>query len=84
MIFMSIIEANIEIGPIIALSFKASTFDNSTPLLKCILWIYYLVYFKKNQAKIKVLLDFSNEINTITLVYISKQDFKIQSTNIKA
>lgn len=47
-------------------------------LLKRILYIYYLIYFKKNQAKVLILLDLRSEMNFITSIYIAKPGFKVQ------
>lgn len=53
------------------------------PLLKHMSYIYYSILFKKNQAKIRILLDFSNEINAISLIYITKLSLKVYLTNVK-
>lgn len=53
-------------------------------LLKCILYIYYMVCLKKNQAKIQILIDFKNNIHIINPAYTLKINLKIWSTNIKA
>lgn len=52
--------------------------------LKLILCIYYLVWFKKNQAKYQALLNYDSKINAITPAYITKLGFKVRSTNIEA
>lgn len=53
-------------------------------LLKQILFIYYLVEFKKNYISIKDPINFGSKINTITLIYVYKLDFKIRYTYIRA
>lgn len=53
-------------------------------LLKSVLYIYHFVQFKKVQAKIKTFLNFSNEVNIMTLAYLLKLSFKAQSINVKA
>lgn len=60
-------------------SFKAlaSVINNLALLFKRILYIYYPMHFKKNQAKIQVLLYFGNKINVITLAYIVKLSLKV-------
>lgn len=62
----------------------ALTINNSILPLKNILYIYHLVFFKKNQAKVQTLLDSSNQVNNIILAYISKLKLKICFTNVKA
>lgn len=52
-------------------------------LLKYILYTYYLVQVK-NQAKIKILIDFGNKLNIIIPAYTIKLDFKVCFTNIRA
>lgn len=59
------------------------TANDSTLSLQSVLWIYYLVWFKKNQAKIQALIDFDSEINVITPAYIIKLGFKIYITNVE-
>lgn len=49
----------------LALNFEALVPDNSIPLLKHMPCIYYLMRFKKNQAKIQALLDFGSEVNVM-------------------
>lgn len=66
-------EANLATGP----SLEAPAPNNITLLLKCILYIYYLMQFKKNQAQIKTLIDFGNKVNVMAPAYTAKQDFKI-------
>lgn len=80
-----------EAKPIEALPTTAPRFETpapntnaSTPSLKHMPYIYYLVWFKKNQTKILALIDSGNEVNTITRSYIVKLDFKIYATDVKA
>lgn len=77
-IFISIINAYKKTY-IIALVF---VFNNYTLLLKHILCIHYLIWFKKNQAKIQALLDFGSEINVITPAYAAKLSLKVQLINV--
>lgn len=52
-------------------------------VLNWVLCIYYLIQFKKNE--IYILINFSNEINTITPAYaLKKLGFRICYTNVKA
>lgn len=46
-------------------------------LLKHMPYIYHLVRFEKNQAKIELFLDFGKRLNVMTLVYVAKLGFKI-------
>lgn len=56
----------------------------NTLLLKYLLFIYYLILFKKNQAKIYTFLDFGRKINIIILASVSKLGFKVQPINFGA
>lgn len=69
-------------------TYISPTTENSFPLLlntsllviflfKGILCIYHPLYFKKNQAEVKALLDFSSETNAITPAYVTRLGFKI-------
>lgn len=53
-------------------------------LFKYIFIIYYLMQFKKNQAKIQVLIDFKNKVNIIAIIHIIKLELRIRFTKIKA
>lgn len=46
-------------------------------LLDYILYIYHLIKFKNNQAKIQTLLNSDNKINTMLLVYMAKLGLKV-------
>lgn len=61
-------EASIEAGFIIALSFEV--LNEFTLLLKGIPYIYYLLYFKKDQIKVYALLDLGNKENVMVSVYM--------------
>lgn len=41
-------------------------------LFKRILYIYYLVYFRKDQIRIQILITSGNKVNIMILVYIKK------------
>lgn len=60
------------------------SFAEDSFLLKHILCIYYLLCFKKNQAKIQALLNFNTEINTMTPAYMANLGLKIRPTNVRA
>lgn len=49
-----------------------------------ILYIYYLLCFKKNTVGIKALINSGSEINIKTLINITKLDLKVCHTNVKA
>lgn len=51
--------------------------------LKGVSYIYYLLQFKKDQAKIQVLLDSDNKINAIFLAYLAQLGFKVKTTNVR-
>lgn len=53
-------------------------------IIKKVPYIYFLLYFQKNIIEVKILLNFGNEINIITAVYISKLGLQIYFTNIRA
>lgn len=57
-----------------ALVIEASKKNNNVALLK-ILYIHYLLYFQKDTNKIQTLLDLSNKVNTIILIYTLKLGF---------
>lgn len=49
-------------------------------ILDRVLYIYYLVYFKKNE--IRSLINSDSEVNAITPAYASQRGLKIQKINI--
>lgn len=51
-------------------------------ILNQILYIYHQIQFKNNKAQ--ALIKFNNKVNTITLAYKLKLDFKAHYTNIEA
>lgn len=61
----------------------ASDINDPNPLLECIPYIYYSLCFQKDIANVRVLIDFDNKINTITLAYILKLGSKVRYTNIR-
>lgn len=66
-ISMSIIIINIRIKFIVIPNSKTLTLiPNIFSLFECILYIYYTIYFIKNQVQIYILINSNNEINTIT------------------
>lgn len=62
---------------------KALIFVAAFLPLEHVLCIHYLIQFKKNQAKIWILLDFGSKINTITLAYIANLNVKVWLTNVE-
>lgn len=52
--------------------------------LKYILYINYVIYFKKDQIKILMLLNFASKINIICLAYTVKLSVKVLFINVKA
>lgn len=60
----------------ISISEVREEFD-AIPPLKHISYIHYLIWFKKDQAKIQALLDSGNEVNVITLISVTKLSFKV-------
>lgn len=85
MTFLSITVANMETDSAVVSSFETSNFVTTTLLIiKCVLCIYHLVKFKKNQVKIEALLDSDSKINAMTLAYTARLGLKIQPTDIEA
>lgn len=66
----------------VALRLEAPVPSNSTLPLERIPSIYYLLYFKKIQAKIQALINSDNEVNTMTPAYVKKLCFCIRKTDI--
>lgn len=56
----------------------------NTFLLKCILYIYYPLQFKKNQTNIQALINSGSEVNAIILAYTARLDLKIWLISIGA
>lgn len=54
------------------------------PPLKCVSFIYHLIWFKKDQTKIQVLLDPVSKINVMSPAYMAKLDLKDWPTNLGA
>lgn len=50
---------------------------NGFLLLKCVLYIYYLLQLGKNSTKIWALIDFDSKINTMTWFYTTKLGLEI-------
>lgn len=76
-------ETSKEIGFAMTPNLEALTFGNSTFPLKHVPSIYHLVRFKKNQAKVRSLLDSDNEVNVKTLAYIARLGFQVWSSNVR-
>lgn len=56
---------------------SAPYINNPNPPLKRILCIYYLLYFWKDIANIKALINSDSKVNIMTSAYISKLGLKI-------
>lgn len=54
------------------------------PIFERLSYIYQPVQFKKNQIKIWALIDFRNDINAITFIYVSKLGLKICFIDVRA
>lgn len=63
---------------------KAREEADLAPSPRCVPYIYHLVQFKKNQAKVQILLNFSNKVNIITLIYVANLGFKVRLTDVGA
>lgn len=66
------------------LEIPAFATDYPTLPLKCMSYINYLMRFEKHQVKVKALLDYDNEVNTMILIYTTRLGLKVWSTNMKA
>lgn len=64
--------------PVIVASKKANM------ALQLVLYINYPLFFKKDTADAKVLIDSSNEVNAMTPAYIAKLGFNTCYTNVRA
>lgn len=51
-------------------------------MLNCVLYIDYLIWFKKN--KIQILIDLNSKVNIIILVCAAKLSLNVRNTNIRA
>lgn len=51
-------------------------------ILEKVFCIHYSVWFKKNE--VQALINLSNKVNAITLVYASKLDFQVRCANVGA
>lgn len=51
--------------------------DNFALPLKRIPYIHHPIWFKKDKAKVKIVLNSNNEVNTIILVYMAKLGLNI-------
>lgn len=61
---------------IVSMSITVASKEANLPL-KRMLCIYYIIYFKKNQIEIQALNNSQNEVNVMTLVYVSKLGLKV-------
>ena len=52
--------------------------------LKCVPYIHYLVWFKKNTSKVQILINSESEINAIHLIFARQQGFFIRPIDIGA
>ena len=55
-----------------------------TPPLERVSCIHYPVRFKKDQAKVRGLIDSGSEVNTMASVYAAKPGFKVRPTDVEA
>lgn len=53
-------------------------------ILERVPYIHYLLYFQKDIAEIKTLIDLGSKVNIILLAYSSKLGLKVCHTNIRA
>lgn len=67
-----------------AVLIEALTSAIALPAFKCVLYIYYPIQFKEKQAKLKALLDSSNEVNTLISACATSLGLKFCPTNVKA
>ena len=82
--FTSMTETSIKADLAIDWDFKTPVSDNSTLLLERVLYIYYPLYFRKNQRKIQTLINSDNEVNAIISAYTKRLSFQTQKTDVSA
>lgn len=76
--FMLITFASMEVELAVVPSVKTLALATNVFLpLKCVLYIHYLVYFRKNKSNINALINFKGEVNIITPFYAIKLGFRI-------
>ena len=59
------------------------TKTNKEVTLERVPCIHYPLYFQKDTAGVKALVDFGNEVNAMTPAYAAKRGLKVQKTDIK-
>lgn len=69
-------KTSIKADLIMVSSFEALVPNSFTLSLKHMSYIYYLLHFNKDQAKIQALIDFNKKVNIITLAYIKRLGFQ--------
>lgn len=52
-------------------------------ILKKLLYMHYLLYFQKDIAEVKTLINLCIEFNTITLAYIAKLSLKVYHIDVE-
>lgn len=52
--------------------------DNFIPSLNCVSYIYYLLYFKRENSNVKAWNDFDNKVSIMTPAYTKKLNFQTQ------
>lgn len=62
---------------------KARERIDTTPPLKQVSDVFHLMRFTQDQTTILALLDFGNEVNSITPAYMAKLGLKIQPINVE-
>ena len=67
---------------ILTISLLVTETSKEDVILKQVSYIYYLIWFKKNE--IQALIDSSSKVNAMTLTYAAKLDFKVRHINIRA
>lgn len=71
------IELSIKTSLAVAPNFKIPAPNKPTLLLEHVLYIYYLIRFKKNQAESQALINYNNKINAMIPIYIKRLGVQI-------
>lgn len=77
-------EISIKVNHIVATSIENLTLDKLTLPSKHVLYIYYLLCFRKNQVKLQTLFNFGSENNAIIPVYAKKLGLYTYKTYVGA
>lgn len=81
---VSIIVTSIETVPTIIPTFEVPDLNSFPLLLKRMPYIYHLVQFKNDQAKVHTLWNSGNKVNIMIPAYVASLGLKIRPPNVRA